>query len=120
MRRNPTQAALVAALVALFVLALGAGLHLERQRADRLAERARREARATHAIETALEHAAAFRQQGRWSEVRSTLAGAANLLGSSAPADLSKQLDDALADADMIVHLEEIRLRLSQRGAGQD
>jgi serine/threonine-protein kinase len=120
MRRSPTQAALVATVLALLVLALGGGLHLEWQRAERLAERARREARASQAMETALEHAALLRKQGHWSEVRAALAGSASLLDSSAPADLRQQLADARADADTVLALEEIRLRLSERGAGQD
>jgi serine/threonine-protein kinase len=113
MRRNPTQAALVGTVLALFVLALGGGLWLERQRAERLAERASREARAGEAIEAALEHAAVVRKQGRWSEARAALEGAASQLD-AAPADLRQRLHEALADAEMVLGLEEIRLRLSE------
>jgi serine/threonine-protein kinase len=114
-RRNPSQAALAATMLALFVLAVGGGLWLAWQRAERLAERAR----AAQRMETALEQAAVFRNQGRWSEVRAALEGVASLLDTSAPADLRQRLDDARADAEMVLELEEIRLRLSEGGAGQ-
>jgi serine/threonine-protein kinase len=120
MRRDPTRAALVAAVLALFVFALGGGLWLERQWAERLAERARQEGRAGQAVEAALEQAAVLRKQGRWPEVRAVLEGAASLLDTSAPADLAEQLHAARADADMVLELEEIRLRLSEGGNGQE
>ena len=115
MRRNPAQAALVATILALFVLAVGGGLWLEWQRAERLAERAR----AGQRVETALEQATVFRNQGRWPEVRAALEGAAGLLDTSAPADLRKRLHVARADADMVLELEQIRLRLSESGTSQ-
>jgi serine/threonine-protein kinase len=120
MRRDPTRAALVATVLALFVLALGGWLWLERQRAERLAERARQEGRADQALEVALEQAAAFRKQGRWPEVRAALEGVASLLDTSARADLRERLHEARADADMVLDLEEIRLRLSEGGTGQE
>jgi serine/threonine-protein kinase len=118
-RREPTPAALVATVLALFLLALGGGLWLERQRAERLAERARQEGRAGQALEAALEQAAAFRKQGRWPEARAALEGAPSLLETSGPTGLRERLDEARADADMVLGLEEIRLRLSEGGAGQ-
>ncbi len=118
-RRNPTQAALVSTVLALFVLAVGGGLMQERQRAERLAERASREARAGEAIEAALERAAVARNQGHWAEVRAAFEGSTSLLETSAPADLRQKLSQARADAEMVLDLEEIRLRLSEGRADQ-
>jgi hypothetical protein len=57
-RRNPTEGALVVAAVALVGLAVGGGLWLERQQAERREETARREGQQTQATEAALEKAA--------------------------------------------------------------
>ena len=109
-RRNPAAAALVATAVALVGVAVGAGFWLERQHAD--AREA--EARQTDAAEAALEHADDLRKLGHWPEARATLAGAPNLLGNSVPARLRERLYRARADADMVVLLEDVRLRLSE------
>jgi serine/threonine-protein kinase len=109
-RRKPAAAALVATALAFVGLAIGGGVwQLEQQ-----AERARLEGRASQAVETALEQAAAFRMQGRWPEARAALESAANVLGTSVPANLRERLHEARADADMVLDLEEIRLHLSE------
>src|SRR5438445_505591 len=87
-RRNPAAAALVATALALFGLALGGGLWLERQRSERRAETARQEGRESQAVEAVLEQAGALQQRGRWPEARAVLEGAPSLLDSSAPAEL--------------------------------
>jgi serine/threonine-protein kinase len=102
-RRNPTGAALVATVLALVGLALGGGLWLELERADRRAETARQE----QALETALEKTATLGEQGRWPEARTVL------MSTSAPANLRERLDQARGDANMAANLEGIRLRLS-------
>jgi serine/threonine-protein kinase len=120
MRRNPSQGALIVAVLALLAVGLGVALWQGRQRAQRIAEQARMEGRASQALDTALEHAVAFRSQGRWPEVRAELQGAARLLELSSSAGVRKRMQEALADADMVVELENIRLRLSEGGNGQE
>jgi serine/threonine-protein kinase len=112
-RRNPTGAALVATALALVGLALGGGLWLERERADRRAESARQEEREARAVEFALGQAAALGKQGLWREARAVLEGAPSLLSTSAPADLRERLERARADANLAADLERPRLRLS-------
>jgi serine/threonine-protein kinase len=119
-RRNPTAAALVATAVALVGLAIGGGLWLERQRAERREETARQEERESQAVNAALDKAATLRHEGRWPEARAVLEAAQSLLGASAPEDLLERLRQARADADMVAKLEEIRLRLSEGGRSQD
>jgi serine/threonine-protein kinase len=111
-RRKPAAAALVATALALVALALGGGLWLERQQAERRAETAHQEGRARQAVEAALQQAAALQEQGRWPEARAALEAAPSLLDASAPADLRERVRQARADADMVAELEEIRLRL--------
>src|SRR5205085_5853730 len=107
-RRKPAAAALLATALALAGLALGGGLWLERQQAERRAESARQEGRASQALEAVLEHAADLQEQGRWPEARAGLEGAPSLLVASAAADLRERLRQARADANMVVKLEEI------------
>src|SRR5258705_477597 len=68
-KRNPHDTALAVLALALVGLALGGGFWLERQRAERRAEMARQEG----AVETALQQAVAFEEQGRWPEARAVL-----------------------------------------------
>jgi serine/threonine-protein kinase len=119
-RRKPAAAALVASALALVGLAIGGGLWLERQRAERREETARQEGRAWQAVDAALEKATALQRQGRWSEARAALEGAQSLLGASAPEDLVERLRQARADADMVAELEEIRLRRSDGRKSQE
>ena len=115
--RNPTGAVLVATAVALVALALGGGFWLERQRAERRAETARREGRQSKAAEAVLEQAAALQERGRWPEARAVLEGAPSLVDTPALADLRERVGRALADARMVTKLEEIRISLLERRA---
>jgi serine/threonine-protein kinase len=119
-RRKPAVAALLATLLALTVLATGGGLWLERQRAEHREETARQEGRAWQAVDAALEKAAIFQQQGRWSEARAALEGAQSLLDTSTPPYLVERLRQARTDAEMVAELEEIRLRLTDSRASQE
>ncbi len=112
-RRNPTEGALVATAVALVGLAVGGGLWLERQQAERREETARREGRQTQATEAALEKAADLEKQGRWPEARAVLEGTPTMLETSASADLRERLRRTRADIETAAELEEIRLSLS-------
>ena len=111
-RRNPAAAALVATALALVGLAVGGGFWLERQQAEQREETARREGRQSEAAEAVLEQAADLEKQGRWPEARAVLEGAPSLVDTSALADLRERVRQALADADMVTELEEIRLSL--------
>ena len=107
----------MATALALVGLAVGGGFWLERQRAERRAETARREGRQSKAAEAVLEQAAALQKQGRWPEARAVLEGAPSLVDTPAPADLRERVGQALADARMVTKLEEIRISLLERRA---
>ncbi len=119
-RRRPAAATVVVMLLALFGLALGGGLWLERQRAERREEKARQEGREWQAVEASLEQATAFQKQGRWPEARAALEAAPSLLETSAPAELRERVRQARADVAMGAELEEIRLRLSEGRKGSE
>jgi len=112
-RRKPTAAAFVATALILTVVAVGGVAWLERQKAEQRSETARKEGRIWQTVEAAMAQAAGLQEQGRWPEAQATLKGAQNLLNSSALSALREPLRQARADADMVVKLEEIRLRLS-------
>src|SRR5262245_50477379 len=72
-RRNPVAAAQVSTALALLGLAIGGGLWLQAQRAERREEKLRQEAqeaREAEAVNDALEKAADLQRRGRWSEAR--------------------------------------------------
>ena len=109
-RRNPAAAALVVMALSLVGVAVGTGFWVQRQHADARAA----EARQTQAVEASLAHADELRKLGHWPEARAALYGAPNLLENSAPAELRGRLRRARADADMVLRLEDVRLRLSE------
>ncbi len=91
--------------LALVGLAVGGGLWLERQQAERREEKARREGQQSEAAESALEQAAALQKQGRWPEARAVLDGAPSLVDPPVLADLRKRVSQALADTRMVTTL---------------
>src|SRR4051794_17091645 len=112
-RREPAAAALVATAVALVALAVGGGFWVQRQRATGRAA----DALARQAAEDALSHAQDLQKLGHWPEARAALQVAPGLLGASAPDALRERLRRARVDADMVVRLEDVRLRLAE-GSG--
>jgi serine/threonine-protein kinase len=118
-RRNPSTALLLAAVLASVGLVVAGGFWAERQRAERRAEKARQEGRARQAVEIRLEQAAILEKQSRWPEARATLDGVMHGVDSLLPADLQERLRQAHADVDMAADLEAIRLRLSEDGRNQ-
>jgi eukaryotic-like serine/threonine-protein kinase len=102
----------VATALALVGLALGGGLWLAQQQAERRAETARQEGRESQAVEAMLKQVADLQKQGRWPEARAALEGAPSLLNTSALAGLPERVRQARADAIMVTKLEEIRLHL--------
>jgi serine/threonine-protein kinase len=119
-RRNPAAAALALTALLLVGTALGGWWWLERQWAEQRAEAARREGQESQAVEAVLQQAADLQKQGRWPAARAVLQGAPSLLGPSAPADLRRRVQQAIADADMVAELEEIRLRLLEGRKSHD
>jgi serine/threonine protein kinase/Tfp pilus assembly protein PilF len=109
-RRNPTAAALVAALLALVVWTAGGGLLLERQWAERRAEAERRQELARQAVETALVRADPRRARGRWQEAQAVLAQAEGRLDEAGSEDLRQRLKQTRGDLDLAARLEEIRV----------
>jgi tetratricopeptide (TPR) repeat protein len=101
-RRKPTGAALVAAVLALVGLALGGGAWLGLQRAERRAER-------RNEVGTAVAQAAGLRQRYHFDEARALLDQARELLGPGGPDDLRRQVDQAQADLELAVGLDRAR-----------
>lgn len=113
--RNPAVAALAATALVLAGVAVGGGFWVQRQSAETHAAVQRQ----TQAVQAALNHADELRKLGHWPEARAALYGAPNLLDDSVPVKLREQLRRARADADMVVRLEDVRLRLSEGKAVQ-
>jgi serine/threonine protein kinase/Tfp pilus assembly protein PilF len=102
-RRNPSTAALVAAVLALAVMAAGGGLWLARQQAER-------QGRAREAVEEALAQVPGLRRQGRWPEATAVLAQGRSRLDETNSDDLRRRLERAEADIELAAKLEQIRL----------
>src|SRR4051812_35074500 len=113
--REPAAAALIATTIALVALAVGGGFWAQRQKAAAGVTMARQQ----QAVEAALAHADDLRKLGHWPEALRALDGAPSLLATAAPEKLRKRLRRARADADMVVRLEDIRLRLSEGAKAQ-
>jgi eukaryotic-like serine/threonine-protein kinase len=119
-RRRPTAAVLIAAVLFVIFLAVGSGLWLEQQHADRRLQAAQTEWRSRQAVEAVLDKAATLGEQGRWPEARAALEGAPGLFDGIALPDLSERIRQARADADMVAALEEVRLRFSDGRTNPD
>jgi serine/threonine-protein kinase len=103
-RRNPTGAALMAMALALVGLAIGGGAWLVRQRAERRAE-------LRSEVGTAVAQAVSLRKRFHFQEARELLERAQQLLGPAGPNDLSRQVDQAQADLELVENLDRARLR---------
>jgi serine/threonine-protein kinase len=108
--REPAAAALIATIVVVFAMIVVGGFWAQRQRAQARANAARQE----QAVEAALAHANDLRKLGHWPEALRALEGAPGLLAISTKPALRERLHRARADADMVVRLEDVRLRLSE------
>jgi len=109
-RRHPAAAALVTTALLFSIVAVVAGFWMQRQQADARVAKARQ----VQAIEAALAHTDDLRKLNHWPEARAALAGAPSLLGTSAPDQLVQRLRRARMDVDMVIRLEDVRLRLSE------
>ncbi len=112
-RRNPTGAALAAALSALVLLAVGGGLWLGRQGAER-------QGRAREAVEAALAQIPGLRRQGRWPEAEAVLAQGRSRLDEAGSDDLRRRLARAGEDLRLAAALERIRLTPAIEGNNFD
>jgi eukaryotic-like serine/threonine-protein kinase len=102
-RRNPTGAALVATALALVGLALGGGVWLVQQRAERRAE-LRTE------VDTAVTQAVNRRKAFHFDEARELLKQVCQRLEPAGPTDLRRQVEQAQADLDFVESLDKARL----------
>jgi serine/threonine protein kinase/Tfp pilus assembly protein PilF len=113
-RRNPTDAALVMTIIVLVGLAIGMGIWVQRQQAERQAETAEREGRARQAVEAALQQAASLLHEGRWPESQAVLMQADRWLDDARSETLPRRLKGAKAELDLVDKLE--RNRMSRAG----
>ena len=102
-RRNPIAAALAMTLLALVSLAVGGGLWIERQGAER-------QGRAREAVEAALAQVGDLRREGHWLEADAVLTHARSRLDEAGSSDLRRRLTQAEADLELAAGLERIRL----------
>jgi serine/threonine protein kinase/Flp pilus assembly protein TadD len=105
-RRSPVAAALVAAVLALFVLSSGVGIWVTRQ----WAEEARREGRAREAVGVMIEQVAGLLRQGLWAEARAVLAHAEGRLDDADARDLRSRLHQVQSEVDLSALLEANRM----------
>jgi serine/threonine-protein kinase len=104
-RRNPSRAALLAASLLLTALLVGLTWWFMVRRAHLRA-----------AIGADLKEAGELRDSARWGEARKTLDRAEERLGWGGPGDLDRQLAQARHDLDLVIRLDEIRLKRATRG----
>jgi tetratricopeptide (TPR) repeat protein len=108
-RAAVTVAAVAAGLVA--VLAAGAGLWFEHDRAERRADTARRETEERLGSQAAMAEAQYLANQERWPQARAVVAQALLQLGRAAPAESRHALEQAQSELALAERLDAIRLQ---------
>jgi serine/threonine-protein kinase len=108
-RRRPAAALLAAALLAMSAAAVGTGVWLWQQEADRQAAKDRREGQAREAIGTALKRADDLRREERWQEALVVLADASPHLAEADSPTLEERLRQAQSDFQTADDLERAR-----------
>jgi serine/threonine protein kinase len=119
-RRNPTVAALLAALLALALLATGGGVWLVRQHAERQVEAARQARELRQEVRTSLAQAVRLRRGFHFGQGRELLEQARQRLAPAGPDDLRHQVDQALADLNLVERLDDARLRAASAGESRE
>jgi tetratricopeptide (TPR) repeat protein len=112
-KRRRLTAALAAAGLGLVVLAAGAGLWFQLDRAERREEAARQEAALRQEVETALVQAVRFRKDLHFAQGRALLEQAKQRLEPAGPDDLRQRVKQALADLQLAESLDKARLRVA-------
>src|SRR5205823_7188252 len=102
-RRNPTMAALLLTALALVGLASGGAVWLVQQRA-------RHDAEMRNDVGTAVAQAVSLRKGFHFHEARELLEQARLRVGPAGPEDLRRQVDQGLADLDLVARLDSARL----------
>jgi tetratricopeptide (TPR) repeat protein len=108
-RRRPATAALLAALLVMAAAAVGTGLWLRQQAADRVAAQEQRHGQAREAIETALRRANDLRHEERSQEGLLVLTEAATHLAEAGSPLLEERLGQAQSDLRIATDLERVR-----------
>jgi eukaryotic-like serine/threonine-protein kinase len=103
-QRHPTAAALVATALALLGLAIGGGVWLVQQRAERRAE-------LRSEVGTAEVQAVSLRRQFHFHEAQAFLDQARRLVEPAGPDELRRRVDQAQAQLDLVAELDTARLR---------
>jgi serine/threonine-protein kinase len=104
-RRHPTRSAVLAAGLLLAVTVVGLSLWLVAQRAHQ-----------RDAVEADLNEVAGLQASARWAEARDALKRADARLGWGGPGDLRRRLGQAGRDLELLVRLDNIRLKRVTRG----
>jgi tetratricopeptide (TPR) repeat protein len=110
-RHKPAVAAGAAAALVVLLLGGAGAWWLERQGAERQAERARQEGALRQEVAAALEQAARLRRSGHFDESRQLLERAQQRLAAEGPDDLRRQVAQALADTALARRLDDAQQR---------
>jgi serine/threonine-protein kinase len=108
-RRRPAAALLVAALLVMVGAAVGTGVWMRQQEADRRAVKDRGEGQAREAVRTALKRADELREQERFGEAVKVLTDASPQAADADSPDLAQQLKQAQSDFQIADYLERAR-----------
>jgi serine/threonine-protein kinase len=108
-RRRPAAAALLAALLVMSAAAVGTGLWLRQQEADRRAAQAQRQGQAREAIETALKRADERRWEEQWQEALLVVMEASTHLAEAGSPLLEERLGQAQSNLRIAIDLERVR-----------
>src|SRR5205823_5186772 len=110
-RRNPTAAALLATVLTLIGLAIGGGMWLVQQRAEKRAEAAQNELDRRHGVGFALGQAEILRRQLHFRQASELLEFASKRLEPAGADDLRRQVDQSLAYVKLAERLDAARVK---------
>jgi serine/threonine-protein kinase len=108
-RRRPAAALLLGAVLIALGAAIGAGVWLQHQEAERQAAKVQREGQARQALETALRRANELRQEERWQEALLVLTDASPFVAEGNSPDLEQKFRQAQSDCRVAAKLESVR-----------
>jgi serine/threonine-protein kinase len=108
-KRRRLTLALASSVLAVAVVGAVGGIWVQRLRAQRGADAARRDMEQRQAVESALEKVAALQKAARWKEAEAVLGQAGERLDDSDPADLVERVKQSHADMALVARLDSIR-----------